>query len=417
MNFLGLTMLYIFMALISYFQPRPLTAVDAVYSIPERLQEGLRKDQSGGRIDKNSPTIHSIHSSMSSVLQHDAPSIPTAADVLTPESANSVLNAPFGNLTVSDSVSTVADWDEFGPWYFHDTNQRFDPISDFLESAGFSNLDSLFIKNPVNITGLLGLSVVLVGVGIVISNSWRHLKAADDEAMEFANVVRSKRALLLHRLDLAAFAIDKQLDQVSKQIMLKQKRVHDELASFRLDCIEQEVNTFCEALDLHVQSEVDQQVSRVKDSLRELEESHQAIPDPAKVRAQYEELQGMVRQSKEAYGKLNDSLKQVESLSDSFATRQEKDLPVSQDVTVPVQEELPVMCPPSIDTGLSNSKTKEGAVGSAENRYHNEEGKRTTPLAQWVMLSARRVMTQEEIDNEWKIRRERAMMRRTSTHS
>lgn len=417
MDFLGLAMLSIFMALISYFQPRSLTAVNAVYSIHERLQEGLRKDKSGARIDKNSPTIHSNDSSMSSVLQPDASSIPTAADVLTPEPTNSVLNAPFGNLTVSDSVSTVADWDEFDPWYFHDTNQRFDPISDFIESAGFSNLDSLFIKNPVKVTGLLGLSVVLVRVGVAISNFWRNLKTADDEVMEFTNVVRSKRALLLHRLDLAAFVIDKQLDQVSKQIALKQKRVHVELASFRLDCIEQEVNTFREALELHAQSEVDQQVSRVKDSLRELEESHQAIPDPAKVRAQYEKLQDMVRQSKEAYGKLNDSLKQVESLSDSFTTRQEKDLPVSQDVTVPVQEQLPVMRPPPTDTGLSNSKMKEGAVGSAENRYHNEEGKRTTPLAQWVTLSARRVMTQEEIDDEWKIRRERAMMRHTSTHS
>ena len=403
MDFLGLTMFSIFMALISYFKPGSLTAINAVGSIPERLQEGLRKDHSGGRIDKNSPTIHSNDSSMSSVLQPDAFSIPTA---------NSELNTPFGNLTVSDSVSTVADWDEFDPWYFHDTNQRFGPVLNFLDSAGFSNLDSLSIKNSVKITGLLGLSVVLVGVGVVISNFWRHLKTADDEVMGFTNAVRSKRALLLHRLDLVAFVLDKQLDQVSKQIMLKQKRVHEELASFRFDCIEQEINTFREAFESDVQAEVDQLVSRVKDLLRELEES-----DPAKVRAQYEELQGVVRRSKEAYGKLNDSLKQIESLSDSSSTRQNKDLPVSQDVTVPVQDELPDTRTPSTDTGLSDSKTKEGAVGSAENRYHNEAGKRTTPLAQWVMSSARRAMTREEIDNEWKIRRERAMMRRTSTHS
>lgn len=420
MDFLGFTLLSIFMALIRYFQPGSLTGISAVCSIPERLQEGLRRDHFGGIIDKNLPTLHSNSSSMNPGIQPGAPSIPTAAVVPTPEPAGSVLNAPFGNLTVSDSVSTVADWDEFDPWYFHyfhDTNQRFDPISNFLEMAGFSNPDPLFIKNSVKITGLLGLSVILVGVGVVISNFWRHLKQADDEVMEFANAVRSKRAFLLHRLDLAAFVLDRQLDQVAKQIMLEQKRVHEELASFRPDLfIGQEVNTFREALELHVQTEVDQQVSRIKVSLRELEEVRQAIPDFAKVRAQHEEFQDMLRQSKKAYGKLNDSLEQIERLSDSLTTRQNKDLPISQDVTVPVQE-LPVTRPSPTKAGLGNIKTEEDVVGSAENKCHNGEGKRTSPLDQWVMSSARRAMTREEIDNEWKVRRERAMMRRTSTQA
>lgn len=417
MDFLGFTLFSIFMALIRYFQPGSLTGISAVYSIPERLQEDLHKNHSGEIIDKISPTFHSNDSSTNPGPQPGTPSIPTTAVVPTPDPVGSGLNAPFGNLTVSGSVSTVADWDEFDSWYFHDTN-RVDPISNFLEMAGFSNPDLLFIKNSVKITGLLGLSVILIGIGVVISNFWRHLQTADEEVMEFANAVRSKRALLLHRLDLAAFVLDNQLDQVTKQIMLEQKRIHEELASFRPDWfIGQEVNSFREALELHVQTEVDQQVSCMKDSLRELEQVRQAIPDPAKVRAQYEEFQDMLQQSKEMYGKLNDSLKQIESLSYSFKTRQNKDLHVSQGATVPVREELPVTRPPSTETGMGNSRTEEGVIGNTENKCHSMNGKVSTPLAQWVMSSARRAMTPEEIDNEWKIRRERAIMRRTSTHA
>lgn len=405
------------MALIRYFQPNSLTGISAVYSIPERLHEGLRKDHFGGIIDKNVSTIHSNDSSKNPGIQPGTPSIPTAAIVPTPDPAGPVLNAPFGNLTVSGSVSTVADCDEFDSWYFHDTN-RVDPISNFLEVAGFSNPDPLFIKNSAKITGLLGLSVILIGVGVVISNFWRHLQTADDEVMEFANAVRSKRALLLHRLDLAAFVLDKQLDQVAKRIMLEQERIHEELASFRPDWfIGQEVNSFREALELHVQTEVDQQVSCMKDSLRELEQVRQAIPDPVKVRAQYDEFQDMFRQSKEAYSKLNDSSKKIERLSDPFTARQNKDLSISQDATVPTKEELPVTPLSSIDEGLSKSKTEEDVIGNTESKGNNAKGKVTTPLAQWVMSSARRAMTSEEIDNEWKIRRERAIMRRTSTQA
>lgn len=98
MHTFSLTVFSIIMAVISYFQSVPLKVIQPVYSIPERLQEGLRRVNFGGLFDKVFQKVHGNNLSVKLGLQ----------TVPTPTVPNST---SYTTRNVMDRISMIGNWD------------------------------------------------------------------------------------------------------------------------------------------------------------------------------------------------------------------------------------------------------------------------------------------------------------------
>ncbi|ODM18976.1 hypothetical protein SI65_05593 [Aspergillus cristatus] len=402
MDFFGLTMFSILIAIFGYFQSIPLTGVD-------RLQDGLSKGYALGHfgmmVDRFFPVAYANDSFENSELQYDTTSAVLVSTSPEPKSDSVVDSALTNSNTSTDDttgytthiVPLVADWNESDPWIFRDT-QYFDLIADRTRYVGFSSQIWSAAQSFSRVAVLLGLPIILVSVLFVAFVYWRDVRTADAEIMRFTNEVRSRRASLQRKIDLASYAIDQTLDDIVRHISAQQERIHQDLASFRPDdVISQEMGAFREKLELLIQSEFDRQASWVKDYLEELEQVRQTLPGPAEIRAQCDELQEIFQQAKEVHNSLNGTLKHIDELLNSRPVAS-----LSQG-SITLVDEFHAVRSISSNEGTGSSNVSE--------RIRENTHLQPQSLSQWVMASGRHAMTPEEFDKAREIRRERVKMR------
>lgn len=428
MALLSITMLSIFIAFIGYFQPGPLAAIQPTYSVPQRLEEGFRKDHLlrslGGILDKVWPIIHGNTSSM----QPDTFLSPATVTVSNPIQTDPISETDFvldkpNNLpedtaeyAASDGYSVVLyDQGEHESDYPRTIIQRLGWISRTIGLTSILYPYSLFIKRHIHAMLLLGLPAVLIGVLFFAFSFWRDLQAADAEIMGFTDEIQVKKASLLHHIDLAAMIVDRELDGITSYIQMERGRVHDELDSFRPnDTIELEMNVFREKLETRLQDSFDRQVSWVRDFVNDIEQVRQGIPDLAEIRAQYEGLDNTLRRSKDTHGRLENALEQSQTALDLIGKRNSKLSSTSRGTASSTEEKLCSTCPSSSDEGTSQGNDKiehESHVYSdSGSNGQNEEGQ-SKLVSEWVTASYRKKMSPEEFEKARKLRRERVEMR------
>lgn len=402
MDFFGLTMFSILMAIFGYFQSIPLTGVD-------RLQDGLSKgyvlSHFGMMVDRFFPVAYANDSFENTELQYDTTSAVLALTSPEPKSdsvVDSALtnpNTPTDDMTGYEThiVPLVADWNGSDRWIFRDT-QYLDLIADRTRYVGFSSQIWSAAQSFSRIVVLLGLPIILVSVLFVAFVYWRDVRTADAEIMSFTNEVRSRRASLQRKIDLASYAIDQTLDDIVRHISAQQERIHQDLASFRPDdVISQEMGAFREKLELLIQSEFDRQASWVKDYLEELEQVRQTLPGPAEIRGQCDEFQEILQQAKEVHNSLNGTLKHMDELLNSRPVAS-----LSQGSVSLVDE---------FHTVRSISSNEGTGLSNMSERIRETTHLQPQSLSQWVMASDRHAMTAEEFDKAREIRRERVKMR------
>lgn len=402
MHTFGLTVFSIVMAVIGYFQFIPLKAMQPVYSISERLQEGFCRVHFGGVFDKAFQEVHGNNLSVKLGLQ----TVPTPT---VPNSAN------YTTRNITDRISMIGNWDKLDHWAPRNVNQTIGSIPGAWETAGFSSTNLLFIMSLTKPAILYGLPVILtVGMlSIIVFAFWRNMQTANAEIMGFTSKVRSTRTSILQKLDMVALAADKHLDQTKRRMLAEQERIHEELAAFHpSSVIDHEVQVFREKFELQVQDEFNNQTAWVKEYLRDLEQARQTVPDPGEIRAKYEELRHVFQQPQEACANLDDTMKHIESFLKFFTQKQGRVLFITQDAAALLDEEIqPTHSIPRGEEQSHSKNSEEEAQKTAQTELQHGKAELEKPLAQWVMASARGKMTPEESDKARRIRRERVQMR------
>lgn len=374
MGFFSIVMIITILVLVTSLHTGPMASIQSLYNTPKRLQDVLSTGKighSGGKVNEFQPYMQSDDSTMQSNTLAVVPTV--AMTPFEPEPASEVDGD-------KHALANVCQNEEHPSF-----------LQAVLRFGWISYIVRLLVILPLHITRSLTQTVVLSGIAailggalFVVFNFWRDLQTADMELMGFAQGIHTKRAAILRRLNMASVIVDSELDNIATHVQMEQERVHGELASFRpSDSISLEVGAFREKLESWLQNEFDQQVSSMKDFLRDIKQTHHGNPDIAKIKAQQERLDVILQQTNGMDG------------SNSRYTTSSTD------------EEPSSTCPTSSDGGTSDDHDKAGY----KKTHHNAEEGQSKLVAQWAMASHRAEMTPEELEKAQKLRRERVDMR------